>query len=119
MTENLNDQMIDIDHFLKMQLKVAIVLSAEKVEKADKLLKLSLDAGEGQPRTVLSGIAQYYQPAELVGRRVVLLANLKPRKIRGIESHGMLLAGSSSVGDAQIVKLLDVDQSLPAGASIG
>ena len=118
-TENLNDQMIDIDQFLKMQLKVAIVLSAEKVEKADKLLKLSLDAGEGQPRTVLSGIAQYYQPTELVGRRVVLLANLKPRKIRGIESHGMLLAGSSSVGDAQIVKLLDVDQSLPAGASIG
>jgi methionyl-tRNA synthetase len=112
---NAESQMIDIDHFAKIQLKVAVVLAAEKVEKADKLLKLTLDAGEAQPRTVLSGIAQHYTPESMVGRRVVLLANLKPRKIRGIESHGMLLAGSHE----NIVKLLDISSDLPAGSTIG
>jgi methionyl-tRNA synthetase len=64
------------------------------VPKADKLIRLSIDAGDGEPRTIVAGIAARYQPEELVGRRIVLLANLEPRKLRGIESRGMLLAAT-------------------------
>ncbi|MFA6074832.1 MAG: methionine--tRNA ligase [Negativicutes bacterium] len=85
---------ITIDEFAKMDLRIAQVLTAEKVEKADKLLKLMVDLGSEQ-RTVISGIAKYYAPEELVGRKVVLVANLKPAKIRGVLSHGMVLAAST------------------------
>jgi methionyl-tRNA synthetase len=86
------------DDFTKMDLRVATILTAEKVEKADKLLKLTLDTGIDQ-RTVVSGIAQYYKPEEIIGRQVTLLANLAPRKIRGIESKGMILMASNEKGE--------------------
>jgi methionyl-tRNA synthetase len=75
-----------------VQLKVGKVLAAEKVEKADKLLKLSVDVGEGAPRTIVAGIALAYAPEQLINKNVVVVANLKPRALRGIESKGMLLA---------------------------
>ncbi len=82
---------IDYPEFAKVVLKVAKVLSAERVPKADKLLKLSVDVGEGSPRTIVSGIAEAYSPEPLVGRNVVVVSNLKSRVLRGIESRGMLL----------------------------
>lgn len=88
-----DSQEITIDEFAKVDLRVAKVLAAEKVEKADKLLKLTVDLGTEQ-RTIVSGIAQHYAPEDLVGKSVVMVVNLKPAKIRGIESRGMVLAAS-------------------------
>jgi len=83
---------IGIEQFGQVKLKVATVLSAERIPKADKILKLTLDAGEEEPRTVVAGVAQHYDPEELVGKQVVIVANLKPAKLRGITSQGMVLA---------------------------
>jgi len=94
---------ISIEDFAKLDLRVAKVLSCEKVPKTDKLLKFTLQVGD-EERTVLSGIAQHYQPEELIGRNVILIANLKPATIRGIESRGMLL---SAVGQEKL-ELLEV-----------
>ena len=87
-------QVITIDDFVKVELRVATVLEAEKVPKADKLLRLIVDVGEPQPRQILAGIAQFYAPEEVVGRKIIVVANLAPRKLRGLESNGMLLAAS-------------------------
>lgn len=95
---------ITIDDFSKVELKVAKVLQAEKVEKADKLLKLQLDVG-GLERTVVSGIALHYKPEDLVGKNVVIVANLKPVKLRGIQSQGMILAASDIDGNLQVVEV--------------
>ena len=100
------EQYITIEDFAKLDFKAAKVLKAEKVEGADKLLKLELDAGEG-PRTVVSGIAKHYTPESLVGKNVILIANLKPVKLRGIESHGMILAASQ--GETLVVATTDGD----------
>ena len=94
---------VSIDDFARIALRVARVVSAQKVEKADKLLKLQLDVGD-EERTVVSGIAQWYQPADLVGRRVVLVANLKPAKLRGIVSQGMILAADDGEGNLVLVE---------------
>ncbi|MEZ5337993.1 MAG: methionine--tRNA ligase subunit beta [bacterium] len=93
---------ITIDDFVKVQLRVAQVVKAEKVEKADKLLCLQLDDGMGG-RQILAGIAQYYAPEELVGRQVVIVANLAPRKLRGLMSEGMVLAASDSEGRLALI----------------
>ncbi|MCL2661165.1 MAG: methionine--tRNA ligase subunit beta, partial [Acidobacteriaceae bacterium] len=84
---------IVIDDFAKVELRVAKVLVAERIPKADKLLRLEVDLGY-EKRQILSGIAEWYAPEELVGRRIIIVANLAPRKMRGLESHGMLLAAS-------------------------
>jgi methionyl-tRNA synthetase len=89
---------ITYDDFAKVELRVALVLEAEKVPKSDKLLKLSLEAGDGAPRQILAGIAQHYAPEALVGKRVIIVANLKPRKMMGLESQGMVLAASDDTG---------------------
>lgn len=89
--------LIEIADFLKTDLRVAEVKQAEKVEGADKLLKLQVEIA-GVPRQIVAGIAQHYKPEELVGRKVVVVANLKPAKIRGVESNGMLLAASNETG---------------------
>ena len=107
---------IQYDEFKKMDLRVAKILSAERVQGADKLLKLSVDSGDGEPRTVVAGIAQYYSTDELVGRSVVLLANLAPAKIRGVESQGMLLA--ADVEGRAILLQPDPEKSTPAGATV-
>jgi len=94
---------ISIDDFAKIKLRVARVTAAEKVEKADKLLKLSLDLGDEQ-RTVVSGIAQWYKPEDLLDKRVVLVANLKAAKLRGIVSQGMVLAADDGAGNLVLVE---------------
>jgi methionyl-tRNA synthetase len=104
---------ISIDDFMKVDLRVAEVLQAEPVKKADKLLKLQLDLGY-EKRQVVSGIAQYYKPEELVGRKVICITNLKPVKLRGELSQGMILAGSK---DGQL-SIATVDQSLPNGSKV-
>lgn len=86
---------ISADEFFRTRLVVGKILACEKVEKADKLLKSTVDLGNGDVRTILSGIAKYYTPEEMVGKSVVVVANLAPRKIRGIESRGMLLCAAT------------------------
>ena len=86
-------QFITIDDFVKVDLRVAQILVAERVPKADKLLRLEVDLGY-EKRQILAGIAQYYEPEKLIGRKIVIVANLAPRKMRGLESNGMLLAAS-------------------------
>ena len=85
---------ITIDDFMKVDLATALVTAAEKVEKKDKLLKITLDVG-GETRTVVSGIAQHYKPEELVGKTVVLVKNLKPAKLGGVMSEGMILCADA------------------------
>ena len=92
------DTSITYDDFAKVELRVALVLSAERVPKSDKLLRLTLDAGDPAPRQIVAGIAQHYAPETLVGQRVVIVANLKPRKLMGLESQGMVLAASDEQG---------------------
>jgi len=91
------EELIDIDQFKKIKLRTAEIISAEKVPNADKLLRLQVKLGE-ETRQVLAGIAQWYTPESLVGQQVVIVANLKPAKIRGLESHGMLLAAQDKDG---------------------
>jgi methionyl-tRNA synthetase len=109
-----DSSLITIDDFMKVELRVAHVLTCEKVEKSDKLLKLSLSLGD-HTRTVLSGIAEFYKPEEVVGKRVVLVSNLAPRKMRGIESQGMILCGEDAAGNVVIVS---PEKDLPAGAKV-
>lgn len=105
---------ISIDDFAKVELRVAEVKDCEPVKRAKKLLKLTLDDGSGAPRTVASGIAQWYKPEDLIGHKVVLVANLKPAMLCGVESQGMILAADCAKDD---VKVLFVD-NMPAGAKI-
>lgn len=105
---------ISIDEFAKVELRVAEVKDCEPVKRAKKLLKLTLDDGSGTMRTVASGIAQWYKPEDLIGHKVVLVANLKPAVLCGVESQGMILAADCAKDD---VKVLFVD-NMPAGAKI-
>ena len=104
---------ITIEDFAKLDLRVAKVVAAEKVEKADKLLKLTLDLA-GNERQIVSGIAKNYTPETIVGKNVILIANLKPAKIRGVESNGMLLAASN--GDQLFV--CTTDGEIESGSSV-
>ncbi len=103
---------ISIEDFAKLDLRVVKVLACEKVPKADKLLKFRLQLGD-EERTVLSGIAEYYQPEQLIGRNLILIANLKPRTIRGIESRGMLLSACGK-DKLQLLEIAD----MPSGVKI-
>ena len=94
--------MIEFDDFAKLDLKVGTILSAEKVEKADKLLKLTVDLGVEQ-RTIVSGIALHFKPEDIVGKQVVIVANLAPRKMRGIESQGMVLMAEDAAGKLHFI----------------
>lgn len=105
---------IDIDTFGKTDLRVAKVLECEKVKKSKKLLKLQLDDGMGG-RQVVSGIAPWYKPEDLIGKKIVLVANLKPAKLCGVESCGMICAADMPNGD---VKVIFPDESLPVGSKI-
>jgi methionyl-tRNA synthetase len=96
------DSRITIDDFMKVDLRVAKVLTAERVPKSKKLVKLTLDLGHEQ-RTLAAGIAEAYEPEALVGRHVVIVANLQPRAIMGIESNGMVLAASPDDGKPMLI----------------
>ena len=107
---------IEIDDFAKVDLRVGQVLSAERIPKADKLLLMKIDVGEEQPRQILAGIAQYYEPEKLVGRKVVIVANLKPRKLRGYESQGMVVAASYGEEGRPVIATFTED--VPNGARL-
>lgn len=113
--EKTNDSSaeISIDDFMKIDLRVAQVIEAEPVKKADKLLKLRLDLGDHK-RQVISGIAPYYKPEELIGKKVICVVNLKPVKLRGELSEGMILAGEKD----GVLSLASVDENLPNGAKV-
>jgi len=114
-SSEMPEGLVSIDEFFRTQLKTAKILSAEKVEGAYKLLKLQIEVGE-EKRQLVAGIAKFYKPEDVVGRTIVIVANLKPAKIRGIESQGMLLA--AKVGDS--LKLVGIDGGdFPSGASVG
>ena len=106
-----DDNMIKIDDFAKVDLRVAEIIAAEPVPKTEKLLKLQVSLGD-EERTVVSGIAKFYKPEDLIGKHVILVANLKPAKLRGVMSHGMLLAASK--GD----ELQIVETSMPVGSKV-
>lgn len=115
--EDAGNAHISIDDFAKVQLRVARVLEAEKVEGSDKLLKLRLSLGEKEPlRTVVSGIAKHYTPEEMKDRQVVLVSNLRPAKLRGILSEGMILCASTA--DDEVLKLVSVQEGMQDGAFI-
>ena len=106
-----------IDDFFKVDLRVAEVTACEPIKKAKKLLKLTLNDGTGEPRTVASGIAKWYKPEDLIGRRVVLVANLKPAVLCGVESQGMILAATDHTAEGEEdVKVLFVDGMTPGSA---
>lgn len=112
-TEQPEQSTISYDEFKKLEIKVAEIKRAERVAGADKLLQIIVDDGEGE-RQIVAGIAQWYEPESLVGKKVVLLANLQPAKIRGVESRGMLLAADI---DGRAV-ILTPDQDVPAGSKV-
>jgi methionyl-tRNA synthetase len=106
---------ITIDDFAKVDLRVGIVKDAAAVKGADKLLHLHIDIGEPQPRSIVAGIALAYKPEELVGRKVVIVANLQPRKLRGLESQGMIVAASAEGDKAVLAGFLE---DVPIGARL-
>lgn len=110
---------ITYDDFAKLDLRVATIIHAEPHPNADRLLKLQIDLG-GQQRQICAGIKAFYDPAALVGRQIIVVANLEPRKIRGEESNGMLLAASAMDGDElRDVVLLTPCKDVPAGSTVG
>lgn len=108
--------LIGIEDFAKVEMRVGEVLTAERVPKADKLLRFTVDVGEAEPRQILAGIAQHYEPENLIGRKIVVVSNLQPRKLRGLESNGMVLA--ASVGDEGRPVLATFAEDVPNGARL-
>lgn len=105
--------MINFEDFQKLDLRVAKIIEAEKVEGSDKLLKLQIDLGQ-EKRQIVAGIGQFYQPEDLVGQEIVVVVNLEPRKIFGLESQGMPLAADDKEGPV----LLGPDKEVPAGTKV-
>ncbi|MCA2967342.1 MAG: methionine--tRNA ligase [Acidobacteriaceae bacterium] len=106
---------ITIDDFVKVDLRVGQVKFAEKVKGSDKLLHMKIDIGEAEPRTIVAGISQVYDPEAMLGRKVVIVANLAPRKLKGIESHGMIVAASTADGKPTVAGFLE---DVPVGARL-
>jgi methionyl-tRNA synthetase len=115
MPDDTNTGLIDIDMFGQVDLRVGQVLVAERIPNADKLLRLEVDLAEPAPRQILAGIAEYYPPEELVGQKILVVANLQPRTLRGLESRGMLLAASAADGRPL---LATVPSATPNGARL-
>jgi methionyl-tRNA synthetase len=105
---------IVFDDFAKIDLRIGTVRHAEKLPKADKLLRLEVDMG-GETRTIVSGIALHFAPEEVLGRQVVVVANLAPRKMRGVESHGMILMADDGQGG---LRFISPDSEVPPGSSV-
>src|SRR3990167_5619224 len=103
--------MVSFEDFSKLELKVGTVLEAEDLEGSEKLIKLKVDLGEESPRQILAGVKQWYKPKDFVGKQVVVVANLEPRTMMGIESQGMMLAADCEDGPV----FLTVPKKIPAG----
>jgi methionyl-tRNA synthetase len=107
---------IEIGDFAKVEMRVGEILTAERVPKSDKLLRFTVDVGESEPRQILAGIAEYYEPEKMIGRKVAVVSNLKPRKLRGFESQGMILA--ASVGEEGKPVIATFTEDVPNGARL-
>src|SRR5690606_35534964 len=107
--------LIAFDDFAKMDIRAGVITAAERVPKADKLLKLAIDVGEAAPRTIVSGIAQHLAPEQLPGQAVVVLCNLEPRKMRGVESQGMVLMAEDAEGRLRFVRPAE---AVPPGSEV-
>ncbi len=116
--EPLSEEQVDFDTFCKNDLRAVKVLNCENVKKSNKLLKFTLDDGTGTPRQILSGIAQYYKPEELMGKTLVAIVNLPPRKMMGQESQGMLISAVHTERGEEKLNLLMVSDAIPAGAKL-
>lgn len=118
--EPLFEEEVDFDTFSKSDFRAVKVKACEAVKKSKKLLQFTLDDGTGTDRTILSGIHAYYEPEELVGKTLIAITNLPPRKMMGIESCGMLLSAVSNLKDSEEeeLHLLMVDNHIPAGAKL-
>ncbi len=110
----MENEKISVDEFMKSKLKVGTVVHAEAVENSDKLLRLEIDLGEGKPRQILAGIEERYKPKDFVGNQVVVVSNLEPKVMRGLESQGMMLAADSEDGPV----FLSVPEKVPPGTKI-
>lgn len=106
--------MISFDEFSKLELRVGTVLEVEDVEESEKLIKLKVDLGEGTPRQILAGVKQWYKPEDFVGKQVVIVANLEPRTMMGLESQGMMLAADTEKGPV----FLTVPKKISPGTKI-
>jgi methionyl-tRNA synthetase len=111
-------EFITIDDFLKVELKIGEVKVCERIPKADKLLRFEIDLGEEKPRQILAGLAEYYEPETLIGRKVVVVANLKPRMMRGLESNGMICAASLEDGTGEKPALASFIENVDIGARL-
>lgn len=112
------DNFITIDDFIKVELRVGEIIVAERIPKADKLLRFEINLGEEKPRQILAGLAEYYEPETLVGRKVVVVANLKPRMMRGLESQGMICAASLEDGSGPKPALAAFIEDVEIGARL-
>jgi methionyl-tRNA synthetase len=112
------DNFITIDDFLKVELRVGEIKVAERIPKADKLLRFEIDLGEAKPRQILAGLAEYYEPETLIGRKVVVVANLKPRMMRGLESQGMICAASLEDGSGEKPAIATFIENVDIGARL-
>ena len=118
--EPLFEEQVDFDTFSKSDFRAVKILACEAVPKSKKLLKFTLDDGERKDRVILSGIHAYYEPEELVGKTLIAITNLPPRKMMGIESCGMLLSAVNNLKDSEDeeLHLIMVDNHIPAGAKL-
>ena len=114
----LYSDLVDFDTFCKCDFRAVKVLACEAVKKSKKLLKFTLDDGTGAERTILSGIHEYYEPEELVGKTLVAITNLPPRPMMGFESCGMLISATHKVEDETKLNLIMVSNRIPAGAKL-
>ena len=118
--EPIFEEMVDFDTFAKSDFRAVKILACEAVPKSKKLLKFTLDDGERKDRVILSGIHEYYEPEELVGKTAIAIVNLPPRKMMGIDSEGMLISAVNNFKDSENeeLHLLMVDNYIPAGAKL-
>ena len=116
--EPLFADQVDFETFSKSDFRAVKVKSCEAVKKSDKLLKFVLNDGTGEDRVILSGIHAYYEPEELIGKTLIAITNLPPRKMMGIESCGMLLSAVNNYEGEEMLNLLMVDNAIPAGAKL-
>ncbi len=113
----MNQETIDFDYFKKVKLKIGKVIQAEKVPKSKKLIKLVVDVGD-EKRQIIAGLAPWYSPEEFIGKYIIVVSNLEPRKLMGLESQGMLLATCSEEGKKKRPVLLTVEDEVTPGASV-
>lgn len=116
--EPISQEFVDFETFSKSDFRVVKIKDCVAVPKSTKLLQFTLDDGTENERTILSGIHAYYEPEDLIGKKVIAILNLPPRKMMGIDSCGMLLSAVYNVGEEEKIHLMIVDENIPAGAKL-